>query len=173
MPFPVSSLLKRAVALSLFMAGFMPGCKPQDQQAKTMTELPDADFNKIQTIIASSCMPCHNRQTLPEIVARTKKAGFKAIEGDTRSMILDDLHELEAYMESGLSISFTSKEELHKFFAATPGEFYMMLEKGLMPPPWAPGLMQEIKWPHYQPLSPANRVELLKYSKPYTEKYLR
>lgn len=175
---PLKTTLKRAAAIYLLAGGLVFGCKPEPphpppQKTSLPIKISDADFNKIQSILSSSCMPCHNRRTLPEVIARTEKGKFKAIGDDTRLRILGELGELKDYMEGGLSISFTSKEELHKFFESTAGEFYLMLEKGLMPPPWAVGLTQEIKWPLYQKLSAENRLELMKYSKPYTERYLR
>lgn len=175
---------KLLLIVCVTFAVILPACKPNAQHEDATASAPptpvsspppisDEEFNKAQTIIASSCMPCHNRQTLPNVIALTQKATFKAIGSDTRPRILGELGELKNYMDSGLSISFTSKEELEKFFNATAGEFYLMLDKGLMPPPWAPELMQQIKWPHYEKLTPAKRLELMKFSKPYTEKYLR
>lgn len=175
---------KLLLTVCVTLAVMLPACKPsaQHQEAAASASstadsspppISDEEFNKAQTIIASSCMPCHNRQTLPNVMALTKAAKFKAIGSDTRLRILGELGELKNYMDSGLSISFTSKDELQKFFGATAGEFYLMLDKGLMPPPWAPELMQQIKWPHYEKLTSAKRLELMKFSKPYTERYLR
>ena len=130
------------------------------------------EFNKIQTIISSSCMPCHNSGTLKQVIERTQKASFKEIDGETRIRILGELEELNHYMKNGMPISFTSEEELYKFFAATPGEFYMMLDKGLMPPSWGPELMKQINWPNYKVLQSQERIKLLKFAQPYTAKYL-
>lgn len=185
---PLPIVCKLISALLVLSGGLMLGCdfqpkqgelspEPADQAkiaAAPNTSVPPAeDFAKIQKIITSSCMPCHNRQNLPVVISRVEKAGFKDIDGDTRQRILGELGELEQYMKDGMPISFTGKEEVHKFFNATPGEFYMMLEKGLMPPPWAPELMKQIEWAGYQKLTIENRLELLKYAKPYTQKYLR
>lgn len=156
------------------------GCRPEAKQTKqsptpvaSAVALSDDDFLRVQTIIASSCMPCHNRQTLPLVIEQTRKSNFKGLGRDTKLRVVGELEELENYMKSGLSISFTGKEELHRFFSSTAGEFYLMLDKQVMPPPWAQDLMTELKWPGYKPLSPDERLELMRYAKPYTERYLR
>lgn len=176
-------LKKIGLAVNLSLAiSWSAGCKPQAEPAPKQSvqaaqfsppPISDADYNRVGGIIASSCMPCHNRQTLPGVISLTQKAGFKAIGDDTRLRILGELGELKNYMDSGTPISFTSKQEIQDFFGATAGEFYLMLEKGLMPPPWAPQLMEQIKWPNYRRLSSEQRLELMRFAKPYTEKYLR
>lgn len=176
----IQVLLKLTAFFLLSLGGLLLGCNPQDKESEhkqTQASEPplpsQEEFLRVQTIIASSCMPCHNSQTLPDVIARTEKAGFKDIDGDTKARILGELDELQNYMKSGTPISFTDQQVLHQFFKATPGEFYMMLDKGLMPPPWAQELMKEIKWPNYHPLQSAERIELLTYSKPFAQKYLR
>ena len=154
----------------LLTASLFFGCSPEDQQADAL----DSETRRIQTILTASCMPCHSRTALPQVIERTKQASFPSVDGESRERILAELEELQLYIDEGLPISFAEDEtELHKFFKSTPGEFYMMLEKGIMPPPWAPDLMKQINWPDYKHLTTEERIELLKYSKPYSEKYLR
>lgn len=174
------SPLKLGLAQFLALTLVLSACEPApDKQASaspkavSVPSIPDAEYLRAATIIAASCMPCHNRQSLPKVSALTRAAKFKAIGGDTRLRILGELGELKAYMDSGMPISFTSKDELQQFFAATAGEFYVMLEKGVMPPPWAPELMQRLNLNGYQKLGPQQRLELLRFAKPYTEEYLR
>ncbi len=186
---PLPVVCKLLSALLVIAGGLVIGCDFQPKQSEKINPAADSnaaavlnqsasvapgdDFAEVQKILLSSCMPCHNRQNLPVVIDRVKKASFKDIDGDTRLRILGELEELEQYMKDGMPISFTGKEEVHKFFNATPGEFYMMLEKGLMPPPWAPELMKQIEWPSYQKITIEKRLTLLKYAKPYTQKYLR
>lgn len=132
-----------------------------------------ADYHQIARGLSSSCMPCHNHATLTQVIERVKKADFQEIEGETRLRILNGLENLKTSMDQGLPISFTSQAQVDQFIKVTPGEFYMMLEKGLMPPPWAPELMRAINWPNYEVLALEDRVEMLKYAKPFSQKYLR
>ncbi len=132
-----------------------------------------ADYNQVARALSSSCMPCHNQAALSEVIKRVKAADFKEIDGETRLRILGELEELKVYMDEGVPISFTSKAQVDQFIKVTPGEFYMMLEKGGMPPPWAPDLMKAINWPNYEILKLEDRVEMLKYAKPFSQKYLR
>lgn len=169
----------RWLILSSLLLG-VSACKPEATDnpppSKTITHtLPSAspEFQEIYGSLTASCMPCHNRATLPQVIQKVQAASFQELDGETRVRILAELEELQQYMKGGVEVSFTGKEELHRFFDSTPGEFYMMLEKGIMPPPWAHALMDEIKWPGYRPLSIDERVKLMQYSKPYTEEYLR
>ncbi|PIQ24430.1 hypothetical protein COW36_24575 [bacterium (Candidatus Blackallbacteria) CG17_big_fil_post_rev_8_21_14_2_50_48_46] len=118
-------------------------------------------------------MPCHNHQTLPEVIVKTQSLNAQNIAGESRIRILKELKELRTAQASGSPLSFMREEDLKNQFLAMPGEFYNLLEKGNMPPSWAPELMKQIKWPYYKPLTPKNRVLLLQYAKPYSEKYLR
>lgn len=136
------------------------------------SSLPGLDFAAVQLRLTRSCMPCHQRQILPEVIARVEQARFEGIGGDSRLRILAELGELETMLAEGMPLSFDDQASLRRLFAATPGEFYLMLEKGLMPPPWAPELMRRIDWP-YQALSGAERAELLRFSKPYSMRFLR
>lgn len=126
-------------------------------------------FAKVQQIMTESCMPCHNRQSLPMVIERVKQASFTQISGQSRLRLLTELEQLKQLMEKGLPISFDSQEELHKFFDAEPGTLFLMVEKGVMPPAWSAELMQQINWPGYQALTIENRIELLKYAKSYTK----
>lgn len=151
---------------------------PKSKLPETQTALPSAsipaiadpaEFAKVQQILATSCMPCHNRQNLPVVLERVKQARFSDISGKSRLRILTELEGLSQLMQEGLPLSFTSQKELHQFFLASPGDFYNMLEKGVMPPPWGPELMQAINWPSYQALTLEDRLELLKYAKSVTQ----
>lgn len=134
---------------------------------------PAGDFKKVGDIMTHSCMPCHNKSYLSQVINRVKVADFKEIDGDTRLRILAELEELQGFMDEGMPISFTSEEQVQKFMQAAPGELYLMLEKSVMPPPWAEELMKQINWPSYTPLSWENRIEILRYAKPYSQQYLR
>lgn len=167
----------RFVSLGMLLSltcliGWLVGCEP-DQQTRTNTSNQSTDpaFEQAFTVISSSCMPCHNRNSLPQVIARARQADFKEIAGDTKPRILGELEELQEAMKAGTPFSFTSREEMLKFFEAAPGELYTMVEKGVMPPPWAVPLMKQIQWP-YVPLTPAKRVLILQFAKPYSEKYL-
>ena len=167
---------------TLSFCGLLIGCPtaPNDLESNkplssTQAASPtnEVDFQKVGNIMRQSCMPCHNKSYLPQVINRVKVAKFKEIDGDTRLRILAELEELQRFMDEGIPISFTSEEQVHKFFRAVPGELYLMLEKGVMPPPWAPELMKQINWPSYTPLSWENRIEILRYAKPYSQQYLR
>lgn len=114
----------------------LPACKPDsDKLTKQPEAKPTADYQIVDRAIASSCMPCHNKQTLDTVIGRVKAAPFEAIEGKTRLRILAKLETLKAYMDEGLPISFTHKTEVDKYIQQTRYPFYLMLEKGVMPPP--------------------------------------
>jgi len=168
----------------VFLLFLASACKPQAEEASASPYQDSqkthysaagepADYNQVARSLSASCMPCHNQAALSQVIERVKAAEFKEIDGETRLRILGELEELKAYMDDGVPISFTSKEKVDQFIKVTPGEFYMMLEKGVMPPPWAPELMKAINWPNYQALELQDRVEMLKYAKPFSQKYLR
>lgn len=166
----------------MLVTGFLFSCQPDIPKStlpKTQTALPSAsipataaasDFAKVQQIMATSCMPCHNRQNLPVVIDQVKQAHFSSIGGKTRLRILAELEGLSQLMQDGLPLSFTSQEELHQFFLTNPGSFYTMLEKGVMPPPWGPDLIKELNWPGYQALPIEDRLELMKYAKAAAQK---
>lgn len=130
-------------------------------------------YGEVFKITYRSCLPCHNRYTLPRVIERVKNASFSDIDGDTRLRILAELEGLHDLMTASPPYSFTlGQETLQQFFKVVPGGVYNMLSKGAMPPPWAPKLMQAIDWPNYTTLSYENRVELLRYARPYSEKYI-
>lgn len=161
--------------LSSFL--FVLSCRSEGESSKTTAQKVSAqtapEFQEIYGILTASCMPCHNRETLPQVIDKVKTASFQDIDGETRLRILGELEELAQYMKDGMPISFTGEQELHRFFAVTPGEFYMMLEKGMMPPPWAHAMFEKIEWPGYKTLGFEERVRLMQYAKPHSEKYLR
>lgn len=170
--FPRSCLM---LCTCFLLSSLSTGCKQEAKNPIRQTsESPPGDtFEGVFVALHNSCMPCHNHSTLPTVIARVKTADFSNIDGETRLRILGELEELKVLMDQGLPLSFVNKDNIHNAFTAMPGAFYTMLEKGSMPPSWAPRLMQEINWPHYVPLNWDKRIELLKYAKPYSEKYLR
>lgn len=153
-------------------------CEPKAEVAEsptpqTLAAGSDGDFQAAFAVIGKSCRPCHNRATLPEVIQRVQAANFTDIEGDTKHRLLAELEGLrDRMLNDGEALSFTSEAEIKRFLQETPGEFYLMLEKGVMAPPWAPGLMETIGWSEYVPLTVENRVKLLKFAKPYSEKTL-
>lgn len=140
-------------------------------------EAADADvpvtFEQAHAVLATSCMPCHNRQTLPQVLEKVRLASFSEIDGESRLRIINELESLLAAILSGSPLDYSSAEHLQQNFQGMPGEFYNVLEKGVMPPSWAPELMRQIQWSGYTPLTPANRVLLLRFAKPASQKYLR
>jgi hypothetical protein len=167
-----------ASLLGLFLGWLtLSACEPTPPKsesqpvAQTLTTS-ESDFQAAFAVIGKSCRPCHNRATLPEVIQRTRAATFSDIEGDTRVRLLSELEGLYGRMKDGEALSFTSESEIKRFLNEGPGEFYIMLEKGVMAPPWAPALMNHIGWEEYVPLTVENRVKLLKFAKPYSEKFL-
>ncbi len=161
----------RLICLCLVL---ISACKPEPKKSAAQTENePVADYPIVARAIASSCMPCHNKQTLETVIQRVQAAQFEAIEGESRLRILAELETLKAYMEDGIPLSFSSKAEVDKYLQSSRYPFYLMLEKGVMPPRWAAELMQQIDWPNYQVLPLSDRIEMLKYAKPSAQKYLR
>lgn len=177
------SLLPLSALLSLltFVACYHQSEQHVDQDASTLQALQfkesGLDFQQeVYPILHRSCMPCHNSGTLPQIIERVKNASFEPIDDDpnqTRERLLAELEELQQNMDDGLPLSYTNKEIVHQNFAQLPGEFYLLLEKGVMPPPWAPELFNEIGWEDYQPLTREERIVLLRYAKPYSQPFLR
>ncbi|MGE3725890.1 MAG: hypothetical protein AB7I41_10080 [Candidatus Sericytochromatia bacterium] len=134
---------------------------------------PSVAYSEVFRITYASCLPCHNRHTLPQVIDRLKAAKFSTVDGEDRVRILTELEGLKALQDSGSALGFSSgQEELMDLFESVPGGFFIMLEKGVMPPPWAPALMEAIDWPNYERLSIENRVKLLQFAKPYSQKYL-
>jgi hypothetical protein len=107
------------------------------------------------------------------VIDRLKAAKFSTVDGEDRIRVLKELEGLKEMQDSGSALGFSSgQEELMNLFESVPGGFFIMLEKGVMPPPWAPALMEAIDWPNYERLSIENRIKLLQFAKPYSEKYL-
>lgn len=126
-------------------------------------------------------MPCHNRDRLPKVIDEIKQSSFAEIDGISRIRILAELEKLSAKIEQGAPLDYTQEATVHQNFKALPGALYTLVERGEMPPPWAPELMQKISggmmqrtgWFYYEPLSWERRIDLLRYAKPYSERYLR
>lgn len=134
---------------------------------------PKVSYEDISPILSMSCMPCHNRHTIGTVIERLEKHPVQTLDGETRERVLAEIGELRQYMRDGVPVSFTSQQEIEKFFKAAPGEFYTMLQKGVMPPGFAPELMQQIGFSDYRPLTWENRIKLLQYAKPYSKAYMR
>ena len=162
-----------SIAPSITPQKMLEASPPIVSPTVSSTSSPLITYGEVFKITYSSCLPCHNRHTLPQIIERVKTASFSDIDGETRLRILMELEGLKALMDSSTPLSFSSGQtELMQMFNAFPGALYTMLEKSVMPPPWAPELMQNIDWPNYERLSVENRTKLLRFSKPYSEKYL-
>ena len=146
----------------------------QKVQTKIMSPpAPQMSYGEVFKITYTSCLPCHNKNTLPQVIEKVKAASFAEVAGEPRSRILAELEELKAVMTDSPPFSFSSGEkELKEFFNAFPGEFHLMLERGVMPPPWAPELMKAIAWPNYKKLGVQERIKLLRFAKPFSSKYL-
>lgn len=134
---------------------------------------PVVSYEEISPIISMSCMPCHNRNTIGTVIERLEKHPVQTLDGETRDRVLAEIAELRQYMQDGVPVSFTSQQDIEKFLKAAPGEFYIMLQKGVMPPSFAPQLMEHIGFTEYKPLSWENRIKLLQYAKPYSKAYMR
>lgn len=130
-------------------------------------------YSEVFKITYASCLPCHNRKTLPQVIERLKTAKVSTIDGEDRMRVLRELEGLQELLDSGSALGFSSGEkELMDLFESVPGGLFTMLEKGVMPPPWAPALMDAIDWPNYARLTIDNRIKLLQFAKPYSEKYI-
>jgi hypothetical protein len=130
-------------------------------------------YSEVFRITYASCLPCHNRHTLPQVIERVKAGTFDSVDGEERLRILNELEGLKKRQDEGSALGFSSgQEELMNLFESIPGGFYIMLEKGVMPPPWAPDLMEAIDWPNYERLSIENRIKLLQFAKPHSKRYL-
>ena len=134
---------------------------------------PEVSYEDISPILSMSCMPCHNRHTIGTVIERLEKHPVQTLDGETRERVLAEIQELRQYMQDGVPVSFTSQQEIEKFLKAAPGEFYTMLQKGVMPPGFAPELMEHIGFSDYRPLTWENRIKLLQYAKPYSKAYMR
>lgn len=172
--------LSAIVALLFFVACYQQSEEQvlDESQALQSVQIKESgvDFQReVYPILHRSCMPCHNSGTLPQVIERVQNTDFAAIDGDpgqTRERLLAELEELQQNMADGMPLSYTNKEKVHKNFAMLPGEMYLLLEKGVMPPPWGPELLKAIGWEDYQPLSAEERVTLLRYAKPYSQAFL-
>lgn len=146
----------------------------KDKSAQQMSYTdPVVSYEEISPIISMSCMPCHNRHMIATVIERLEKHSVESLDGDTRARVLAEINELRQYMEDGVPVSFTSQQEIERFLKAAPGEFYTRLQKGVMPPGFAPELMEHIGFAEYKPLSWENRIKLLQYAKPYSKAYMR
>ncbi len=142
-------------------------------ESKADSSSPAVTYEEISPIISMSCMPCHNRHTIGTVIERLEKTNLETLDGETKARVLAEITELRQYMEDGVPVSFTSEAEIQKFLKAAPGEFYTMLQKGVMPPGFAPELMQHIQFNEYKALTWENRIKLLNYAKPYSKAYMR
>lgn len=175
--------MKKYVPLILFSAmvlnlGLFLSCAPESKQVPKQEQNSSAQAQKVTfdqafAVVSASCMPCHNLATLPAVIEKTRQASFQELDGEERVRIIHELEKLLEALKAGEPLNLVGEKELHQNFESMPGELYTMLEKGVMSPNWAPALMQQIQWPKYQPLTPENRVLLMQYAKPFSEKYLR
>jgi hypothetical protein len=150
-----------------------PAAVSATSASPTPAPIPSVAYSEVFKITYSSCLPCHNRKTLPQVIERVKRSSADIIGDEERVRIIGELEELKAAQDEGVPLGFSSgQKELLQLFDALPGEFYTVLEKGVMPPSWAPALMDTIEWPNYTFLTPENRAKLLIFGKPYAEKYL-
>lgn len=156
---------------ALFCVFFMLLFACSSTQESTETKV-TVTFEQVSGVLSHSCMPCHHRQILPQLIDKVRSASFAEIEGEPRTRILHELEGLLADILSGAPLDYSRVENLQRNFQGMPGEFYNVLEKGVMPPPWAAELMKQLQWP-YTPLSPEHRVLLLQFAKPSSQKYLR
>lgn len=169
---------KGASFLCLLVLVFGLSCKGSDSEThRRLSPAPSAaiSFEQAFGVISHSCFPCHNVQTLPEVIRRTRRLKVEALGGEERLRLLVELENLYLLLKEGAPLNFVGKPEIHAQFESMPGELYTMLENGVMSPPWAPELMKAIGWPEvlYQPLTPEKRITLMLYVKPFSEKYLR
>ncbi|PIQ23550.1 hypothetical protein COW36_13840 [bacterium (Candidatus Blackallbacteria) CG17_big_fil_post_rev_8_21_14_2_50_48_46] len=145
----------------------------QTSATPTASPSPAIAYSEVFRITYFSCLPCHNRKTLPQVIERVKAAHFDTVDGEDRLRVLAELEGLKDRQDKGEALGFSSgQEELMHLFGGIPGGFYIMLERGVMPPPWAPDLMQAIDWPNYERLSIENRAKLLQFAKPHSERYI-
>ena len=187
-------MYKQIIGVPLFSLMLLLACESEGQQA-TPSPTPDRSFSQpsvrvsgslensssdasgtafqnVSPIIASSCMPCHNPSTLNEIIQHTESADFTEIDNMTRLRILGELKALQSLIAEGEPLHFTSQEAVEQLMKIKPTDLYIRLEKGTMPPNWAPELMKKIDWPNYKKLALDDRVEMLKYAKAFAQKYL-
>lgn len=147
---------------------------PNSQIANIKASTAPVAYSEVFRITYASCLPCHNRNTLPQVIERVQAASFDTVDGETRLRVLGELEGLKALQDSGSDLGFSSgQQELMSLFKSMPGALYTMLDKGVMPPPWAPDLMEAIDWPNYERLSADKRVKLLQFAKPYSEKFVK
>lgn len=136
---------------------------PQVSQISIPEESP-ADYSLVASIIANSCLPCHNRQTLGDVIQLTQDARFAGAGDETRLRVLAALQRLASDMDEGIARNFTTQQEIEQLMHLNPELLPLVLEKGVMPPQWASDLMRKIDWPNYQALTVENRVEILQYT---------
>lgn len=125
-------------------------------------------FGETYSVIVKSCMPCHNKRTLPNIIKEVKQANFKEIEEETKARIVGALEGLLQRQEEGELLSFDSEKNIQKFYRIAPGAMYTMVNLNVMPPPFAPELMKTIGYNRYVELSMQERIKLLKYANQYS-----
>lgn len=157
---------------------FLTACPQQQGQetseVQTISETKTVKYEDVSDIFSNSCMPCHNHEFLPQVIQRLEdKKDVKEVDGETRERILAELYGLKARMDDGEPISFVSEKEVMKFLKSTPGEMYLMLEKGVMPASFAEDLMRVTEWPKYKTITPEERMRLLLFTKPYSKDYMR
>lgn len=147
---------------------------PNSQTTSIAASATPVAYSEVFRITYASCLPCHNRNTLPQVIERVQAASFDTVDGETRLRVLGELEGLKALQDSGSDLGFSSgQEELMSLFKSMPGALYTMLDKGVMPPPWAQDLMEAIDWPNYERLSAEKRIKLLQFAKPYSEKFVK
>ena len=149
-----------------------PSVRISDSLEISNSDASDIAFQTVSTIISDSCMPCHNPSALNEVIQRTESADFTEIDNVTRLRILGELKVLQSLIAEGEPLRFTSQEAVEQLMKIKPADIYIRLEKGTMPPSWAPELMEKIDWPNYKKLALDNRIEMLKYAKTFAQEYL-
>lgn len=175
-------MIMRALILVFFLSA-LTACprrtadsKQQENEKQHIQAVSNEElqYEDVSDIFANSCMPCHNHEFLPQLIARLEKAEHvKELDGDSRERVLAELYGLKERMDNGEPISFVSEKQVMAFLKQNPGEMYLMLENGVMPAAFAEDLMQAVNWPKYTRLSPEDRVRLLIFAKPYSQDYLR
>lgn len=167
----LSALAVLLIALGIFVSARQTDTAPVSSASPaasvSATEAPKTppNFQEAFQIISKSCMPCHNHTTLEKVITQAKAAKFESIEDESKDRIVAALEDLQADMQDGLPLSYTTEANMQRLFTVMPGELVLMLEHGVMPPPWAPELMKTIEWDSYQPLTVEKRIALLRYGR--------
>lgn len=121
-------------------------------------------FKQAHSIMKRSCMPCHNKHRVSCLAQAIKRQDFKSIDGESRLRIVSAIKGLSEMIDEGMNLSFTSEKEIKQFLKEMPGGLYTMVDKGVMPPPWAPDLMKTLYLHTYRPLSVDDRIVLQKFA---------